>query len=79
MQSFLKDKIHISLAAFFSVTFFEVPPAAKPMSTWFGFFWFFLSAGSSVDNFLNVPDFSETSYFRKRPITANKGVVGASV
>ena len=38
------------------------------MSTTFGFFCFFLSARSIVDNFLKVSALSKTSFFKKRPV-----------
>ena len=67
-QSFLKDRIHSSLAAFFSVTFFKVSRTTKPRPTCFGCLWFFLSAGSILLNFLNLMAFSTLNVSKNGPL-----------
>ena len=87
MQSFLKDKIHSSLAAFFLLLFLKYLEQQSQCQHALDFL-VFLSAGSIVDNFLNVLAFSLTSFFKKQPVIdsnksfkpkAKRGNIGASV
>ena len=67
MQSFLKDKIHSLLAAFFLLLFLKYLEQQSQCQHALGF----LSAGSIVDKFLNVLDFSKLLFLKKRPMMAN--------